>query len=54
MHVFPRSDGVDVLFNCAGVVHGGSILEMKDSDLEFALDLNVKAMIRTIRPCFRA
>ena len=40
---------VDVLFNCAGVVHGGSILEMKDSDLDFAFDLNVKAMIRTIR-----
>ncbi|MCB5202563.1 SDR family oxidoreductase [Neorhizobium sp. T786] len=40
---------VDILFNCAGVVHGGSILEMKDSDLEFAFDLNVKAMIRTIR-----
>lgn len=40
---------VDVLFNCAGVVHGGSILEMKDSDLDFAIDLNVKAMIRTIR-----
>ncbi|MCF3638798.1 SDR family oxidoreductase [Rhizobium sp. TRM95111] len=40
---------VDVLFNCAGVVHGGSILEMKDSDLDFAFDLNVRAMIRTIR-----
>lgn len=40
---------IDVLFNCAGVVHGGSVLEMKDSDLEFAFDLNVKAMIRTIR-----
>jgi 2-keto-3-deoxy-L-fuconate dehydrogenase len=40
---------VDVLFNCAGFVHAGSILEMKDSDLEFAIDLNVKAMIRTIR-----
>ncbi|WEX07779.1 SDR family oxidoreductase [Chelativorans sp. AA-79] len=40
---------VDVLFNCAGVVHGGSILEMKDEELEFAFDLNVKAMIRTIR-----
>lgn len=40
---------VDVLFNCAGVVHGGSILDMKDSDLDFAIDLNVKAMIRTIR-----
>ncbi|MGU3668267.1 SDR family oxidoreductase [Methylobacterium sp. A49B] len=40
---------VDVLFNCAGVVHGGTILEMPDADLDFALDLNVKAMIRTIR-----
>ena len=40
---------IDVLFNCAGFVHAGSILEMKDADLEFALDLNVKAMVRTIR-----
>jgi len=40
---------VDVLFNCAGVVHNGSVLEMPDTDLEFAFDLNVKAMIRTIR-----
>ncbi|QDY71512.1 SDR family oxidoreductase [Qingshengfaniella alkalisoli] len=40
---------VDILFNCAGVVHGGTVLDMPDSDLDFALDLNVKAMIRTIR-----
>ena len=40
---------VDVLFNCAGFVHAGSILEMKDDDLEFALDLNVRSMVRTIR-----
>ncbi|KQV37534.1 MULTISPECIES: SDR family oxidoreductase [unclassified Rhizobium] len=40
---------IDVLFNCAGVVHNGSILEMPDKDLEFAFDLNVKAMVRTIR-----
>lgn len=40
---------VDILFNCAGIVHGGSILEMKDEDLDFAVNLNVKAMIRTIR-----
>ena len=40
---------IDVLFNCAGFVHGGSILEMPDADLDFALDLNVRAMIRTIR-----
>jgi 2-keto-3-deoxy-L-fuconate dehydrogenase len=40
---------VDVLFNCAGFVHAGSILDMKDEDLDFAFDLNVKAMVRTIR-----
>lgn len=40
---------IDVLFNCAGVVHSGSVLEMSDKDLDFALDLNVKAQIRTIQ-----
>ncbi|UYN99177.1 MAG: SDR family oxidoreductase [Devosia sp.] len=40
---------IDVLFNCAGVVHSGTVLEMSDRDLDFALDLNVKAQIRTIR-----
>ncbi|MBW6425923.1 SDR family oxidoreductase [Rhizobium sp. XQZ8] len=40
---------VDILFNCAGFVHAGSILDMPDSDFDFALDLNVRSMIRTIR-----
>lgn len=40
---------IDVLFNCAGVVHSGTVLEMSDKDLDFALDLNVKAQIRTIQ-----
>jgi len=40
---------VDVLFNCAGVVHSGTVLDMADKDLDFAFDLNVRAMIRTIR-----
>jgi 2-keto-3-deoxy-L-fuconate dehydrogenase len=40
---------IDVLFNCAGVVHSGTVLEMSDDDLDFALALNVKAQIRTIR-----
>jgi 2-keto-3-deoxy-L-fuconate dehydrogenase len=46
---FDRVGRVDVLFNCAGVVHGGTVLEMADSDLDFAFDLNVRAMVRTIR-----
>lgn len=40
---------VDVLFNCAGFVHAGSILEASDKDFDFAVDLNVRSMIRTIR-----
>jgi 2-keto-3-deoxy-L-fuconate dehydrogenase len=40
---------IDVLFNCAGVVHNGTVLEMSDKDLDFALDLNIKAQIRTIK-----
>ena len=40
---------IDVLFNCAGVVHSGTVMEMSDADLEFALNLNLWAQIRTIR-----
>lgn len=40
---------IDVLFNCAGVVHSGTVLEMSDRDLDFAFDLNIKAQIRTIQ-----
>ncbi|WP_417408608.1 SDR family oxidoreductase [Hoeflea sp.] len=40
---------IDVLFNGAGFVHDGSILNMTDEDFEFAMDLNVRSMIRTIR-----
>ncbi|RWM19989.1 MAG: SDR family oxidoreductase [Mesorhizobium sp.] len=46
---FAEIGRVDVLFNCAGFVHAGSILEMKDEELDFAFNLNVRAMIRTIR-----
>jgi 2-keto-3-deoxy-L-fuconate dehydrogenase len=40
---------VDILFNCAGVVHGGNMLEASDDDLDFAYALNVKAMVRLCR-----
>ncbi|WP_321846084.1 SDR family oxidoreductase [Paraburkholderia bannensis] len=40
---------IDVLFNCAGYVHAGSILEASEADWDFAFDLNAKAMYRTIR-----
>jgi 2-keto-3-deoxy-L-fuconate dehydrogenase len=40
---------IDVLFNCAGVVHSGTVLDMSDEELDFALDLNVRAQVRAIR-----
>jgi 2-keto-3-deoxy-L-fuconate dehydrogenase len=40
---------IDILFNCAGIVHNGTLLEMSDKDLEFAFDLNVWAQVRAIK-----
>jgi 2-keto-3-deoxy-L-fuconate dehydrogenase len=45
---------LDVLFNCAGFVHHGSILECEESDWDFSFDLNVKSMYFTIRACLPA
>ncbi|GGH60114.1 short-chain dehydrogenase/reductase [Comamonas phosphati] len=44
-----RTGKVDVLFNCAGFVHHGSILDCEERDWDFSFDLNAKAMYRTIR-----
>ncbi len=44
-----QTGGVDVLFNCAGFVHAGSILEASDQDFDFAMNINVRSMVRTIR-----
>jgi 2-keto-3-deoxy-L-fuconate dehydrogenase len=40
---------LDVLFNCAGYVHHGSILECSEKDWDFSFDLNVKSIYRTCR-----
>jgi 2-keto-3-deoxy-L-fuconate dehydrogenase len=40
---------VDVLFNCAGFVHHGTILDCAEKDWDFSFDLNVKSMYRTCR-----
>jgi 2-keto-3-deoxy-L-fuconate dehydrogenase len=45
-----RSHGpFDVLFNCAGVVHHGSVLDCTEQEWTNAFELNVTAMFRTIR-----
>ena len=40
---------IDVLFNCAGMVHAGTILDCPDADWDRAFDLNVKAQFRLVR-----
>jgi 2-keto-3-deoxy-L-fuconate dehydrogenase len=40
---------VTVLFNCAGYVAHGSILDCSEKDWDFSFDLNVKSMWRTLR-----
>ncbi|NNL73874.1 MAG: SDR family oxidoreductase [Silicimonas sp.] len=39
----------DILFNCAGFVHSGTILDSTDDEWDFAFDLNVRSMCRTIK-----
>jgi len=40
---------IDVLFNCAGYVHAGTVLDCEDKDWDRSFDINVKAMYRLIR-----
>jgi len=44
-----QAGAIDVLFNCAGFVHHGSILEATDEQWQFAFDLNVRSMFWTIQ-----
>jgi 2-keto-3-deoxy-L-fuconate dehydrogenase len=40
---------IDVLANCAGYVHHNTVLDCTDEDWDFAFDLNVRSMHRTIK-----
>ncbi len=40
---------VDGLFNCAGMVHNGSILQVSDDDWELSLAVNITSMVRMCR-----
>jgi 2-keto-3-deoxy-L-fuconate dehydrogenase len=40
---------VDIVFNCAGFVHHGTILECSDQDWDFSFDLNVRSMFWVIQ-----
>ncbi len=45
---------LDVLFNCAGYVHHGSILECTPADWDFSMGLNVRSMYVTIQAALPA
>jgi 2-keto-3-deoxy-L-fuconate dehydrogenase len=44
-----RLGAVDVLFNAAGFVHHGTVLDCSEEDWDLSFDLNVKSMHRTIK-----
>ncbi len=47
---FARDTGpIDVLFNCAGFVHHGSVLDATDEQWQFAFNLNVRSMFWTVQ-----
>jgi 2-keto-3-deoxy-L-fuconate dehydrogenase len=46
-----KAGPLDGLFNCAGFVHNGTLLDISDEDWDFSLALNVTAMMRLMRAC---
>ena len=52
--LFAKLPALDVLFNCAGVVHNGAIEQANDDDLDFAFRLNVRAQMWTIQAALPA
>jgi 2-keto-3-deoxy-L-fuconate dehydrogenase len=44
-----RHPGVNVLFNAAGFVHAGTVLDCTEAEWDFAFNLNVKSQFRTIQ-----
>jgi 2-keto-3-deoxy-L-fuconate dehydrogenase len=47
--VAQQAGPIDILFNCAGVVHQGTLMEASEADWSFAFDLNCRAMFRTMQ-----
>ncbi|MEO1198514.1 MAG: SDR family oxidoreductase [Pseudomonadota bacterium] len=44
-----RVGAVDILFNCAGYVHQGTVLDCDETNWDISFDVNVKSMWRTLR-----
>ena len=52
--VIGEAGRLDILFNCAGYVAAGSVIDCSDADWQFSFDLNVTAMFHTIRAALPA
>jgi len=44
-----QTGAIEVLFNCAGFVHSGTVLECDETDWDFSFDLNIKSIYRMVR-----
>ncbi len=49
VRVAAQAGAVDALFNCAGFVHQGTVLDATEAEWDFAFTLNVRSMFRTMR-----
>jgi 2-keto-3-deoxy-L-fuconate dehydrogenase len=48
-HAARNAGPVDILFNCAGLVHQGTVLDANEAEWALAFDLNVRSMFRTMQ-----
>jgi 2-keto-3-deoxy-L-fuconate dehydrogenase len=48
-HMTDDAGPIDILFNCAGVVHQGTLLDATEQEWSFAFDLNCRSMFRTMQ-----
>jgi len=46
---FDELPALQVLFNCAGYVHNGTVLDCSPKDWDFSINLNVRSMYMTIK-----
>ena len=49
MSLAEEIEAPDILFNCAGYVHHGTVLDCSENDWSFTMELNVRSMFRMIR-----
>ena len=48
-HLVVGLERIDILFNCAGYVHNGTILDCSAEDWDFSFNLNVRSMFQMVK-----